>query len=352
MRVIVTGGAGFIGSSLVRHLVLDKGYEVLNVDALTYAGNLASLASVEGKPNYQFLHANICDREAMAHAFAEFRPDRIMHLAAESHVDRSITGAADFVQTNVIGTFTLLDAARDYWSALKGQARDNFRFLHVSTDEVYGSLGDNGLFTEDTPYDPSSPYSASKASSDHLAKAWHRTYGLPVVVSNCSNNYGPYHFPEKLIPLTILNALAGERLPVYGKGENVRDWLYVEDHARALDLIAGEGRPGETYNVGGRNERRNIDVVRTICGVLDELAPANRAREELIEFVTDRPGHDARYAIDATKLETELGWSARENFDTGIEKTVRWYLDNDWWWRPLRESYKGERLGLPKTARG
>lgn len=351
MRVIVTGGAGFIGSAVVRYLVLEKGYDVLNVDALTYAGYLPSLKSVEREPNYRFLHANICDRGAMDRAFAEFEPDRIMHLAAESHVDRSITGAADFVETNVIGTFTLLEWARGYWSGLSAEAQDAFRFLHVSTDEVYGSLGDEGLFTEETPYDPSSPYSASKASSDHLAKAWHRTYGIPVVVSNCSNNYGPYHFPEKLIPLTILNALAGERLPVYGKGENIRDWLYVEDHARALDLIAERGRPGETYNVGGRNEQRNIDVVRTICSVLDELAPANQPREELIEFVTDRPGHDARYAIDATKLETELGWRAQETFDTGIRKTVQWYLDNDWWWRPLRERYTGERLGLLKTAR-
>ena len=352
MRAIVTGGAGFIGSALVRHLVLDKGDEVLNVDALTYAGNLASLSVVESKPNYRFLHSNICDRAAMEEAFATFRPDRVMHLAAESHVDRSITGAADFVETNVIGTFTLLETARGYWSGLDGAAKDGFRFLHVSTDEVYGSLGDDGLFTEDTPYDPSSPYSASKASSDHLAKAWQRTYGLPVVVSNCSNNYGPYHFPEKLIPLTILNALAGGRLPVYGKGENIRDWLYVEDHARALDLIAEQGRAGETYNVGGRNERKNIDVVRRICSVLDEIKPANRPREELIEFVTDRPGHDARYAIDATKLETELGWRAQEDFDTGIEKTIRWYLDNDWWWRPLRERYAGERLGLLGSAKG
>ena len=352
MRVIVTGGAGFIGSALVRHLVLEKGCEVLNIDALTYAGNLASLSAVEDKPNYRFLHANICDREAMERATADFRPDRVMHLAAESHVDRSITGAADFIQTNVIGTFTLLETARGYWSELDDKAKDAFRFLHVSTDEVYGSLGDEGLFTEDTPYDPSSPYSASKASSDHLAKAWQRTYGLPVVVSNCSNNYGPYHFPEKLIPLTILNALAGERLPVYGKGENVRDWLYVEDHARALDLIAERGRAGETYNVGGRNERRNIDVVRQICSVLDELAPANRPREELIEFVTDRPGHDARYAIDATRLETELGWHAQENFDTGIRKTVRWYLDNEWWWQPLRDRYAGQRLGLLNSAKG
>jgi dTDP-glucose 4,6-dehydratase len=350
MRVIVTGGAGFIGSALVRHLVLEKGYEVLNVDALTYAGNVESLRAVEGKPNYRFLQANICDRDAMEQAFADFHPNRVMHLAAESHVDRSITGAADFIQTNVIGTFTLLEVARGYWSTLDGAEKDAFRFLHVSTDEVYGSLGDEGLFREDTPYDPSSPYSASKASSDHLAKAWERTYGLPVVVSNCSNNYGPYHFPEKLIPLTILNALAGERLPVYGKGENVRDWLYVEDHARALDLIIDRGRIGETYNVGGHNERQNIEVVRRICDVLDELRPGNAPRQELIEFVTDRPGHDARYAIDSTKLETELGWRAQENFESGIAKTVQWYLDNEWWWQPLRERYAGERLGLVGKA--
>ncbi|MFL6760273.1 dTDP-glucose 4,6-dehydratase [Sphingomonas sp.] len=350
MRVMVTGGAGFIGSALVRYLVLERGYEVLNVDALTYAGNLDSLRAVDGRANYRFLHANICDRPSMERAVAEFGPDRIMHLAAESHVDRSITGAADFIATNIMGTFTLLETARAHWSELDEAAKAAFRFLHVSTDEVYGSLGREGVFTEHTPYDPSSPYSASKASSDHLAKAWQRTYGLPVVVSNCSNNYGPYHFPEKLIPLTILNALAGERLPVYGKGENVRDWLYVEDHACALDLIIERGRPGETYNVGGRNERCNVDVVRAICSVLDQIAPANRPREELIEFVADRPGHDARYAVDASKLENELGWRAQEDFNSGIEKTVRWYLDNDWWWRPLRERYSGERLGLPKTA--
>ena len=346
MRVIVTGGAGFIGSALVRHLVQDKGYEVLNIDALTYAGNLASLKLVEDAGSYHFLHANICDRAAMESAIAEFRPDRIMHLAAESHVDRSITGAADFVQTNVIGTFVLLEAARSYWNGLAGAKKAGFRFLHVSTDEVYGSLGDGGLFEETTPYDPSSPYSASKASSDHLAKAWQRTYGLPVVVSNCSNNYGPYHFPEKLIPLTILNALAGRRLPIYGKGDNIRDWLYVDDHARALDLIAERGRTGETYNVGGRNERQNIDVVLRICEELDRLIPSAAPRRGLIEFVTDRPGHDARYAIDATKLENELGWRAQENFDSGIAKTVQWYIDNDWWWRPLQKRYDGERLGL------
>ncbi len=350
-RVIVTGGAGFIGSALVRYLVLDKGYDVLTIDALTYAGNLASLKAVEGKPNHTFLKADIRDAGAMAEAVESFKPDRIMHLAAESHVDRSITGAAEFITTNVVGTFTLLEAARHYWNALEGEAKATFRFLHVSTDEVYGSLGEDGLFEETTPYDPSSPYSASKAASDHLAKAWHRTYGMPVVVSNCSNNYGPYHFPEKLIPLTILNALAGKELPVYGKGENIRDWLYVEDHARALDLIIEKGRAGETYNVGGRNERQNIEVVRRICQVLDRLRPAAEPRENLIRFVTDRPGHDARYAIDATKLETELGWRAQEDFDSGIEKTVAWYLDNDWWWGPLREGYAGERLGLlEKTA--
>lgn len=351
MRVIVTGGAGFIGSALVRHLVLEKGYDVLTVDALTYAGCEDSLQEVRGRNNHRFLRANICDRAAMDAAMADFRPDRIMHLAAESHVDRSITGAADFIQTNVVGTFTLLEAARLYWSGLEGSAKSDFRFLHVSTDEVYGSLGDVGLFEETTPYDPSSPYSASKAASDHLAKAWERTYGMPVLVSNCSNNYGPYHFPEKLIPLTILNALAGKPLPVYGKGENVRDWLYVEDHARALDMIVEKGRVGQTYNVGGRNERRNIDVVRRICSVLDELVPGDDPRENLIEFVADRPGHDARYAIDASKLETELGWKARETFDTGIEKTVRWYLENEWWWAPLRSRYEGERLGLSEPAK-
>ena len=350
-RVIVTGGAGFIGSALVRHLVLDKGYDVLTIDALTYAGNMASLKAVEGKANHRFLKADIRDAAAMAQAVNSFKPDRIMHLAAESHVDRSITGAAEFITTNVVGTFTLLEAARAFWNGLEGAAKAAFRFLHVSTDEVYGSLGAEGLFEEVTPYDPSSPYSASKAASDHLAKAWHRTYGMPVVVSNCSNNYGPYHFPEKLIPLTILNALAGKELPVYGKGDNIRDWLYVEDHARALDLIVEKGRAGETYNVGGRNERQNIEVVRRICQVLDRLRPAAEPREGLIRFVTDRPGHDARYAIDATKLETELGWKAQEDFDSGIEKTVQWYLDNDWWWGPLREGYAGERLGLlEKTA--
>ena len=351
MRVLVTGGAGFIGSALVRHLVSEVGAEVLNVDKLTYAGNLASLKSIENAPNYRFLRADICDRGKMSDAISSFKPDRIMHLAAESHVDRSISGAGDFVQTNVVGTFTLLEAARHYWNGLGEPEKQAFRFLHVSTDEVYGSLGAEGLFEELTPYDPSSPYSASKAASDHLAIAWHRTYGLPVVVSNCSNNYGPFHFPEKLIPLTILNALEGRSLPVYGNGANIRDWLFVEDHARALDLIADRGRLGEKYNVGGRNERRNIDVVQRICELMDELNPKAKSHAELITYVTDRPGHDARYAIDATKLEAELGWKARENFDSGIKSTVRWYLENEWWWQPLREGvYSGERLGVLKQG--
>ncbi|AHF83373.1 dTDP-glucose 4,6-dehydratase [Rhizobium leguminosarum bv. trifolii WSM1689] len=349
MRILVTGGAGFIGSALVRHLVSEIGAEVLNVDTLTYAGNLASLKSVESAPNYQFLRADICDGARMQEAFASFRPDIVMHLAAESHVDRSILGASDFIQTNIVGTFSLLDAARHYWDGLDARSKSAFRFLHVSTDEVYGSLGDEGLFEETTPYDPSSPYSASKAASDHLVIAWHRTYGLPVVVSNCSNNYGPFHFPEKLIPLMILNALEGKPLPVYGNGANVRDWLYVEDHARALFTIASRGRPGEKYNVGGRNERRNIDVVHRICAILDGVYSDKGPHARLITNVTDRPGHDARYAIDASKLESELGWKAEETFETGIEKTVHWYLENEWWWRPLREKvYSGERLGVFK----
>ena len=352
-RVLVTGGAGFIGSAVVRLLAGEVGAEVLNVDKLTYAGNLETLRSVANLPTYRFEQADIADRAAMDALFAAFRPTHVMHLAAESHVDRSITGAADFIQTNIVGTFTLLEAARGYWSGLAGTEKDDFRFLHVSTDEVYGSLGPNGLFEETTPYDPSSPYSASKAASDHLANAWMRTYGLPVVISNCSNNYGPFHFPEKLIPLVILNALDGKPLPVYGDGSNIRDWLFVEDHARALWTIVNQGRLGEKYNVGGRNERTNLSVVQTICDVLDEMVPAAKPRRELITFVTDRPGHDHRYAIDATKLETELGWSAQENFESGIRRTVRWYLDNDWWWRPLRDKvYTGERLGLAPAKTG
>jgi len=351
LRVLVSGGAGFIGSAVVRHLVTDLKCDVLNVDKLTYAGNLNSLKAVARSPQYRFLQADISDRVAMDDAFGTFKPDVVMHLAAESHVDRSITGAADFIQTNIVGTFTLLEAARAYWSRLKDDARERFRFLHVSTDEVYGSLGEEGLFREETPYDPRSPYSASKAAADHLASAWWHTYRLPVIITNCSNNYGPFHFPEKLIPLTILNALEGRPLPVYGQGANVRDWLYVDDHARALVLVAEKGIVGETYNVGGRNERRNIDVVTRICEILDDVRPASAPHAGLITYVTDRPGHDARYAIDATRIETELGWRAQMTFDTGIERTVRWYLDNEWWWRPLREKvYDGERLGLSATS--
>lgn len=347
MRVLVTGGAGFIGSAVCRHLVSTCGDTVLNVDKLTYAGNLASLTNVANSPDYTFEQADICDTERMKALFAAFRPDAVMHLAAESHVDRSITGARTFVETNVMGTFSMLEAARDYWQGLPAGPKEAFRFLHVSTDEVYGSLGETDLFRETTPYDPSSPYSASKAAADHLASAWARTYGLPVVISNCSNNYGPYHFPEKLIPLVILNALHGKPLPVYGNGTNIRDWLYVDDHAKALRLVATRGRIGEKYNIGGRNERQNIEVVHRICDTLDKLAPKAKPHRSLITFVTDRPGHDHRYAIDATKLETELGWRAEETFDTGIEKTIRWYLENEWWWRPLRDKvYAGERLGL------
>ena len=346
MRVLVTGGAGFIGSAVVRHLINDKHYNVLNIDKLTYAGTLTSLISVNDNPLYRFENADVCDTTALTQAISSFRPDRIMHLAAESHVDRSITGAKDFVETNVLGTFNMLECARAYWQSLDSSAKETFRFLHISTDEVYGSLGDDGLFTESTPYDPSSPYSATKAASDHLAKAWERTYGLPVVVSNCSNNYGPFHFPEKLIPLMIISAMEAKSLPVYGSGSNIRDWLFVEDHAKALDIIAERGRVGETYNVGGRNEQRNIDVVNRICALMDEFRPERGPHSRLITYVQDRPGHDARYAIDATKLEQELGWKAVENFDSGIEKTVKWYLENEWWWGPLRQGYNGDRLGL------
>lgn len=345
-RVLVTGGAGFIGSAVCRHLV-GSGACVLNVDKLTYAGNLASLRDVENEENYRFARVDICDDVLLADAFVGFRPDQVIHLAAESHVDRSIVGARGFLDTNVVGTFVLLEVARRYWQKLDPAKRSSFRFLHVSTDEVYGSLGEGGFFTEETAYDPSSPYSASKAAADHLVSAWTRTYGFPALISNCSNNYGPYHFPEKLIPLAILNALHGKPIPVYGTGENIRDWLYVEDHARALDLIVREGRVGAKYNIGGRNERRNIDVVRTICSSLDRLLPRAKPYETQIAFVADRPGHDQRYAIDATRLETELGWSARENFDSGIEKTIRWFIANEWWWRPLQDHvYAGERLGL------
>jgi dTDP-glucose 4,6-dehydratase len=348
MKIIVTGGAGFIGSALCRHLLGGTDSQVLNIDKLTYAANPASLASVARSPRYAFLQADICDRAAMDGAFADFQPDAVVHLAAESHVDRSITGSDAFVRTNVLGTHTLLEAARAHWNALAGDARSAFRFLHVSTDEVYGSLGDHGLFTEDTPYAPRSPYAASKAASDHLATAWYHTYGMPVLVSNCSNNYGPCQFPEKLIPLAILNALDGRPLPIYGTGMNVRDWLYVEDHAQALHRILIHGQPGRSYNVGGHAERTNIAVVSAICAIMDRLHPSGAPHDRLITHVADRPGHDHRYAIDATRIEVELGWRPRVDFDAGLEQTIRWYLDNETWWRPLRERvYGGERLGLP-----
>ena len=347
LKVIVTGGAGFIGSALIRYLIRETDVEVMNLDKLTYAGNPASLREVENSPRYHFTLADICDGPAVKKLFREFQPDAIMHLAAESHVDRSIDGPLEFVRTNVLGTATLLDAALEYWKTLPEDKKQSFRFQHISTDEVYGSLGATGLFTEKTPYDPRSPYSASKASSDHMVRAWHHTFGLPVLLSNCSNNYGPYHFPEKLIPLVILNALDGKPLPIYGKGENIRDWLFVEDHARALWLIDRKGKVGETYNIGGRNERTNLQVVQAICRILDELRPkASGSYADQITFVTDRPGHDLRYAIDADKLRNELGWEPREDFDSGLKLTVKWYLENDWWWRPIREGkYSGERLG-------
>jgi len=347
MKVIVTGGAGFIGSAVCRHLVKDLGHSVLNIDKLTYAGNLSSLKEIEDSPLYTFEKTDICDRAALDTAFSTYKPDGVIHLAAESHVDRSITGADDFIQTNIIGTFNMLEAARGYWQDLPEALKSTFRFLNVSTDEVYGSLGADGLFEETTPYDPSSPYSASKASADHLANAWHETYGFPALISNCSNNYGPYHLPEKLIPLVILNALDGQPLPIYGDGSNVRDWLYVDDHAKALFTIMTTGKLGEKYNVGGRNERTNLEVVTRICETLDKLRPKSTSYADQITYVTDRPGHDARYAIDATKLETGLGWKAQENFETGIEKTIEWYLDNEWWWAPLR-THATERKGVLK----
>ncbi|EKK00290.1 dTDP-D-glucose 4,6-dehydratase [Rhodopirellula baltica SH28] len=370
MKLLITGGAGFIGSNLVR-MALTSGHQVLNVDALTYAGNLASLSDIESSPNYQFAHVDITNAAAIDATVADYQPDAIMHLAAESHVDRSIDGPGQFIQTNVIGTFNLLQSSLKHYRSLEGDAKDRFRFLHVSTDEVYGSLGETGLFSETTPYDPHSPYSASKASSDHLARAWQDTYGLPVMVTNCSNNYGPYQFPEKLIPVVILKCLRGEPIPVYGKGENIRDWLYVEDHSRALLTVIERGTPGETYNIGGNNEQRNIDLVHLICNLMDELCPkvpsppdtGERARvrgnnnqappsqlatrhSQLISFVTDRPGHDLRYAIDASKIKDELGWEPQENFESGFRKTVQWYLDNQTWWQDiLSGDYQLDRLG-------
>jgi dTDP-glucose 4,6-dehydratase len=347
-RILVTGGAGFIGSAVARHLINETEHQVLVLDKLTYAGNLDSLQPIANHPRYSFVQADILDAPKMREVFASFRPDIVMHLAAESHVDRSIDGPGEFIQTNVVGTYTLLQAALAHWQGLSGADKDAFRFHHISTDEVFGSLGAEGYFTETTAYDPRSPYSASKAASDHLVRAWHHTFGLPIVVSNCSNNYGPYHFPEKLIPLVILNALEGKPLPVYGDGSNVRDWLYVEDHARALALIALTGQVGESYNVGGHNEKTNLEVVQAICMILDEVAPNERIgrRQNLITFVRDRPGHDQRYAIDPTKIGRDLGWVPQETFETGLAKTVRWYLDNSPWWERIRSGvYRGERLG-------
>ncbi|HEX4183015.1 MAG TPA: dTDP-glucose 4,6-dehydratase [Caulobacteraceae bacterium] len=352
MKILVTGGAGFIGSALCRALVADGEDQVLNIDALTYAASPESLTPCEGSNHYRFVQADIRDAGAIQAAFEGFQPDAVMHLAAESHVDRSITGARDFVETNVVGTYVMLQAALDHWRSLPDARQEAFRFLHISTDEVFGSLGADGYFTETTARDPRSPYSASKAASDHLVSAWHHTYGLPILISNCSNNYGPYQFPEKLIPLITLNAMDGRPLPVYGDGSNIRDWLYVEDHVAALRLVLAKGRPGHTYNVGGRNERTNLEVVQRICDLMDEMAPAlsSGPRRGLITHVTDRPGHDHRYAIDAAKLEGELGWRASETFETGLAKTVRWYLDRKDWWTPLRERYAGQRLGLKTGA--
>ena len=348
MQILVTGGAGFIGSAVARRLIHSTDARVVVFDKLTYAGNLASLAEIRGNSRFSFRHADICDRSAVARALAEYQPDVIMHLAAESHVDRSIDGPAAFIETNLVGTFTLLDAALEYWRNLPANKAASFRFQHISTDEVFGSLGAEGLFHEETPYAPNSPYSASKAGSDHLVRAWRETYGLPTLMTNCSNNYGPYHFPEKLIPLTILNALEDKPLPVYGSGQNVRDWLYVDDHAAALLLVAKSGVVGQSYNVGGRSERKNIEVVEAICDILDELRPrAGGSYRNLISFVRDRPGHDMRYAIDCTKIERELGWRPQETFETGLRKTVQWYLDNVEWWQAVRSgAYRGERLGL------
>ena len=352
MRLLITGGAGFIGSALIRQLLTETTYDVVNVDKLTYAGNLESLSSVEGSAQYQFIQADICDTDAMNSVLTDFKPTAVMHLAAESHVDRSIDEPGEFIQTNLVGTYTLLEATRKYWLTLDKAAATAFRFHHISTDEVYGSLGATGLFTEDMPYEPNSPYSASKAGSDHLVRAWHHTYGLPILMTNCSNNYGSYQFPEKLLPLMISNAQAGKALPIYGKGDNIRDWLYVDDHARALRMVLEQGTVGESYNIGGFNEHTNLDVVHRLCDILDELLPDSpyKPHKNLIEFVTDRPGHDQRYAIDASKIEKELGWRPEETFETGLRKTVQWYLDNSTWCeRVLDGSYQQQRLGLQES---
>ncbi|MDM8561422.1 dTDP-glucose 4,6-dehydratase [Thiotrichales bacterium HSG14] len=349
LKLIVTGGAGFIGSAVIRYLINETNTTVINIDKLTYAGNLDSLAPVSNSSRYHFTQTDICDTKALQKVFTQFQPDAVMHLAAESHVDRSIDGPAEFINTNIVGTYTLLETAKNYWQTLDNKAKEKFRFHHVSTDEVYGSLGKTGLFTESTSYQPNSPYSASKASSDHLVRAWHHTYKFPVITTNCSNNYGSYQFPEKLIPLIILNALEGKPLPVYGKGENVRDWLYVDDHARALYLVLKQGKLGETYNIGGHNEKTNLEVVQTLCTILDEILPTSphKPHNQLITFVTDRPGHDLRYAIDANYIQKTLGWLPQETFDTGLRKTVQWYLENREWWQRVRDgSYQGERLGL------
>jgi dTDP-glucose 4,6-dehydratase len=353
MKILVTGGAGFIGSAVCRLFVGEFGATLLNVDKLTYAANPASLKPIAGDPRYRFCRGDILDRKLIAELLRSFAPDAILHLAAESHVDRSIDGPGEFIRTNIEGTYALLEAALDYWRGLPAEHAAQFRFHHVSTDEVFGSLGPEGAFSEESRYQPNSPYAASKAASDHLVRAWHETFGLPTVLSNCSNNYGPYHFPEKLIPLAILKALHGETIPVYGKGDNVRDWLYVEDHARALYAVLTQGRPGESYNVGGDGERANLDVVAGICALLDEMQPRSPhlPHASLINFVADRPGHDRRYAIDASKIRRELGWRPRHNFETGLRDTVSWYLDNRWWWEPIwSERYRGTRLGTGRPA--
>jgi len=349
MKIIVTGGAGFIGSAVIRQYINDTEHDVINLDALTYAGNLESLSDVDQSDRYIFEHVNICDIAELERVFTEHKPDAVMHLAAESHVDRSIDGPAEFIQTNIVGTYNLLDVAKKYWDNLTGEKKDQFRFHHVSTDEVYGDLDETGYFTEETSYEPSSPYSASKASSDHLVRAWHRTYGFPIVITNCSNNYGGYQFPEKLIPLVTLNALEGKALPIYGKGNQIRDWLHVDDHARALRLVLETGKNGETYNIGGHNEKTNLEVVKTICSLLDKLVPDSPyvPHESLITYVADRPGHDLRYAIDADKIAADLGWTPDETFDSGIEKTINWYLENSEWCQHVQDgSYQRERLGV------